>query len=142
MSFRTKCFIMLKKISYLQYCAELPPDLACFAGLGSHPNKLYRIISFDKLHVLDLGIIRQYCDLKNSIIQRNSNLPLSRVMSILNACYIDFLSFAHLPSHRPFRSSKQDIRACLSGQIRRQMAPFLWFIIMSVYEIILFYMPS
>lgn len=36
---------------------DFPPALACFTVLGSAPHNLYRIITFDKLHVVDLGII-------------------------------------------------------------------------------------
>lgn len=94
---------------------EFSPAVTFFAVSGSHPNNLYRIISFDKLHVLDLGIIRQYCDLTNSIIQRNYNLPLSRLPSILNDRYIDLPTLAHLPYNHPFRSSKEDGQAGSSG---------------------------
>lgn len=38
---------------------EWPPALECFAGLLSHPYNLYRMISFDKLDLMDLGIIWQ-----------------------------------------------------------------------------------
>lgn len=72
---------------------ELPPVLACFAGLGSIPCNLYRVVTFSKLHVLDLVIIRPFCDLCNTVLARTSPLPLSRTMAIAN---IRFSTLPHL----------------------------------------------
>lgn len=41
-------------IAYVDH--EFPPAPLSFVGLGSHPCNLYRIFSFDKLHVMDLSI--------------------------------------------------------------------------------------
>lgn len=111
---------------------DLPPALGCFAGLGSPPHLLYNIVSFDKLHVIDLGITRQFCDLVNTVIQKHSNLPLSRLMAVLNDRYMSLPAQARLSTHRPFRSTQDDSQAGLSAKIRRQSAPFIWCVLMGV----------
>lgn len=54
------------------YARELPQVLSAFAGLGSAPFNLYRDISFDKLHMMDLGVIRLLCDHVSSVILNHS----------------------------------------------------------------------
>lgn len=54
-----------------------PSALSYFAGLRSTAYSMYRIISFDKLHVLNLGIICEFCDMTNTFLQHASLLPLS-----------------------------------------------------------------
>lgn len=60
-------------VNYDQICAansvllrtsatEVPPALASCSGLGSKPLRLYRSMSFDKLHVFDLGVLRIITD--------------------------------------------------------------------------------
>lgn len=39
---------------------------------------------FEKLHVLDLGVVHQFCDLCNTVLLNISSLHLSRVMEIAN----------------------------------------------------------
>lgn len=73
-------------ISYNSH--EIPPALSSFASLGYHPCNLYGIFSFDKLHLMDLGIRSQFCDLTNTLLQRDSNLPLSHLISIANGRYM------------------------------------------------------
>lgn len=58
---------------------RLPLSLAL-----THPFNLYNAILFDKLHVIDLGIRRQFCDLVYIVIRRHCNLPLSKILVIVN----------------------------------------------------------
>lgn len=111
---------------------EYPPSLASFAGLGSPPHSLYHIVSYDKLHVLDLGLTRQFCDLAHEVIRSSNNLPLTRLMTIVNNRFSDLPPSARLASHRPFRTSKQETQAGLSGKIRRDSVPFLWLCLLGV----------
>lgn len=69
-------------ITYNAHC--LPSALSFFLILGSAPCNLYLLISFDKLHVVDLGIIRQLCDISNKILSPTSLFALSHVMIIAN----------------------------------------------------------
>lgn len=115
---------------------DFPPALSCFAGLGFAPCNVYRVVSFDKLHVMDLGIIRQFCDMTKSFLQRASSLPLSRLMSIAKDRYFSLPYSAGLFLHRPFRSTQQDSQAGISGNIRRESVPFLWVCIMGLADFI------
>ena len=105
---------------------EYPPALAGFAGLGSSPFHLYTAVSFDKLHVLDLGLTRLYCDHTNSVIRRISDLPVSRAISIANNRYSALPPSARLSAHQPFRYADKDSQAGISAKIRRYSVPFLW----------------
>lgn len=116
----------------LTYAHELPPALSDFAGLGAHPFKLYNVIEFHKLQVMDLGLIRQFCDLTSTVIRNHNFLPLTKLMTVLNDRYSSLPPSARLPSHRPFRTSADDTQAGISGKIHRQTAPVLWCCIMWV----------
>lgn len=49
---------------------DIPPALVCFAGLGPAPHHIYNMITFDRVHVLDLGLTRHLCDITNTVIQK------------------------------------------------------------------------
>lgn len=51
---------------------QLPPVLARFVGIESPHCNLYKVITFEKLHVLDLGITRHFCDLFSTIIKKHT----------------------------------------------------------------------
>lgn len=110
---------------------EWPPVLAAFENLGSEPSNLYNVFAFEKLRVFDLGIICQFCDLTHSVIQRSSNLPLSRLTGIMKYRYTYLPAMAHLHSQQPFRSSNDDTQEGMSGQILIH-SPYLWCCIMAV----------
>lgn len=97
---------------------DLPPALSAFSGLGSTPCNLYRIISFDKLHVVDLGIMRQFCDLTNTILQRISTTPLTKLMSTSNDRFLALHLSARLSSYRPLHNNQQESQAGISGVTR------------------------
>lgn len=99
-----------------QSAHELLPSLACFLGLTSPAFNLYRIVTFDKLHVIDLGLIKQFCDLTMVIISRDSPLPLTLLMSIQNDRYPCLPTLAHLSSHCPFWTTRDESQAVISGK--------------------------
>lgn len=88
------------------------------------------IFSFDKFHVLDLGIIRQFCHLKNTVLSRTSSPPLSGLMGIANKRFSTLLPAARLSSHLPFQFTQHDIQAGITGKIRRHSVPFFWVSVM------------
>lgn len=72
------------------YCVhEFPPALSSFECLGFHPCNVYRIVSFDKLQLMDLGITRQLCYLKNTVLRRDYSITLSSLISIANSHYMN-----------------------------------------------------
>lgn len=111
---------------------DFPPVFASFAGIGSMPFNLYRIIYFDKLHVMDLGVIRLFCDMCHILLQKASRSSLTRTMATANSRYRSLPPAARLSSHYPFKTTTSDSQAGMSGKIRRQSVPFLWVCIMGL----------
>lgn len=66
---------------------DFSPFLMCFADLGTAPFHIYRIIGFDKLQALDVGVTHLSCDNVLTVLHLRSNHPLSRVISIDNSRY-------------------------------------------------------
>lgn len=111
---------------------EYPPVYACFAGLGSMPYYLYRVISFDKLHVMDLGVTRLICDVCNTLLQWASRSPLTRLIATGNNSYTSMPASARLSNHFPFKTLTNDSQAGMCGKIRRLSVPFLWVCLMGL----------
>lgn len=111
---------------------ELPPAISAFAGLGSSPFNLYNVVSFEKLHVMDLVITRLFRDLVNTFIQHSIMWLLSKLMTIINDRFSYISPSVHLPAHRPFRTTTAESQVGISGKIRRLSAPFLWYCLMGV----------
>ncbi len=65
---------------------EFPPALAAFHGLGPKPFHLYSSIGFDKLHTVDLGVLRMIPDL--TFTRLNSypylTMPVSQQVRVIN----------------------------------------------------------
>lgn len=89
-------------------------------------------MSFEKLHVLCLGIIRQFCEFTHSFICNSCFLPLPRVIASINDLYSDFHSLALVSTNGPFRTTLDEIKVVISFKIRGQSAPFLWVCIMGI----------
>ena len=76
--------------SYLQQesAKAFPPALALLPGIGTPPYSLYRLTGFDRLHVMDLGIIRKYYGHLNDIFEQTENycggIPKSTIIAICN----------------------------------------------------------
>lgn len=60
-----------------QSAHEFPPALAAFDGLGWHPFHLYHRLTYDKLNVIDLGLLRCFAELTPSIVLKKTNLPMT-----------------------------------------------------------------
>lgn len=56
---------------------DFPPSLSALSGPGSSPCNFYRITSFDKLYFLDLGMLSQFCELWNTILNGTSSPTFS-----------------------------------------------------------------
>lgn len=112
-----------------------PPSLGCFARLGSPQHNLYRMIRFDKLHVLDLGLIRQFCNLTNTLIHTNYILSLARLMATMNDRYIALPAQSHLSRHTSYCTSTNYSQAGLSGKYRSLSEPFLWCTLIGVSDV-------
>lgn len=104
---------------------DFPPALPAFSGLGSAPYNLYLIVSLDKLHVLDPGIIHPFCDLTNTVLSDTCSLPLSRVMLIANLRSCSLSPATRLSSHHPILYSQHGSQFGITGKIRRDSVPFL-----------------
>lgn len=104
---------------------EFLPTLGYFVGLRSYPFNLYRIISFEKFHVVDLGIKRQFSDLTHHVIRRSAPLPLSRSVNVINGRLMGLPPSAKVEFYRPFRSTTDDTQAGISRRIRRESVPIL-----------------
>lgn len=110
-----------------------PPVSPAFACLGSAPCNLNRIVSFDKFNVLDLGVIRQFCDLSNTVLSRISSSSLSRLMGTANLRHKTLPCATRQTSHNPFRCNPQD--ASITGKIRRESVPYLWVCLMDLSDL-------
>lgn len=79
-------------------CHELPFELAGFAtlSLNSNPHSLYRIMSFDKLHVIYLGLVVHFYDPVNNVICSHSAHPLSWSLLTKTYRYLALPARAHI----------------------------------------------
>lgn len=103
---------------------DFPPALLAFSGLGWTPCNSSRIVSFHKLHVVDLGITREFCDLINTVLQPISTTPLTRIRSTANDPFLALPCSVRLSSHLPFPTNPEESQVVLSGGIRRDSFPF------------------
>lgn len=114
---------------------EFPPALAAFSGMGSFPYRLYSCIGFDKLHVIEHGILRLIPDdaykLFESAAQYNG-WSKGDVVKISNQRLLDAPRSAQLPSFQPFRKVPGEKQAGITGKMRRDTAPFLWYALMGI----------
>lgn len=114
---------------------EFPPSLAAFEGLGSKPFRLYRSIAFDKLHAFDLGPLRQIPDDLHTIIGSSpeyKGISKAKVISTMNQRMLDVPRAARLGKFAPFRNTSNEKHAGMTGKVRREMLPFLWYCVMGV----------
>lgn len=74
---------------------------------------------------LELGIISAFRDLTSRVIEKQSTLPLRRLMAICNDSYDSLLLSAHLEIHRPFRVTADETEAGIYANICRQSAAVL-----------------
>lgn len=81
---------------------------------------MYGVISFDRLHVLDLRISRQLSDLKDTILRRLFTIPLSRLINTETDRFFGLPPSAQLSSLRPVLPTEQGNQESISGEIRRE----------------------
>lgn len=67
-----------------------------------------------------------------NVIQSHNQLPLTKLICVLNDRYSGISPVARLQQLNPFRLKEDDIQAGISGDIRRLRAPFLWYDTMGV----------
>lgn len=80
---------------------ELLTVFSIFDSLGSHSCNLYRVLSFETLHVTDLGTTRQFCDFTNTVLQLQCTLHHSHLISTDKDSYDSLPNFACLSSLAP-----------------------------------------
>lgn len=114
---------------------EFPPSLAGFAGMGSNPNRLYKSIGFDKLHVIEHGILRYIPDDAYKVFEtavQYHGLSKAEIVKVANQIFLDAPRAAQLPRFQPFRRHNGEKAAGVSGKMRRESAPFLWYSLMGI----------
>lgn len=122
--------VLLSK-RYLQRVSatHIPPALASCHGLGTEPYHLYKMIGFDKLHTVDLGLLRLLPDFafkRFSVPEYNKGkLSKAALTKIANNRFNDVArSFGiHI---RPFRANAKEVHSTMTGALRRAITPFLW----------------
>lgn len=102
---------------------DLSPSIADFEGLLSYSFNVYKAVTYDKLHLMDLGLIRFFCDQANAVIQHHNHLPLARLIHTINQRYDDIPSSSHLPFSRPFCLDKEDFQEGMSGKSVDRVLP-------------------
>lgn len=102
-------------IAYVEHVYQ--PAISCLAGMGSHTCNLYQIVSFDKFHIMDPDK-RQFCDLRNTEVQRDSSISLSCLITIESGRYSSPPNSHPLYGRTPIRSTQQDSQAGISSKIR------------------------
>lgn len=85
-----------------------PPAISAFAGLGSYPYFLHKLVAYERLQEMDLGLICSFFDLINEYLKTESPLPFTKPFAAANEIFIGLSLGAHLPYYRPFRTSKDD----------------------------------
>lgn len=119
-----------------QSASEYPPALAAFNGRGTPPFNLYRCVGFDRLHVLDLGLVRMIPDLAFKIFKKRdynkSKLSKSVLVGIANQRIADLPRSACISRKPPFRLDAGELQAGMSGKVRREQAGFMWYSLMGL----------
>lgn len=128
----------IRQYLILNSCCDLPPLLGAFHGLGTEPYALYDSISFDTLHVIDLGLIRKFSDLcwKHYSAKKFTSLPTARCIYVANERLRQLPRGMHLPKENFFLSGKNEVLPGMTGLIRRLTCPILWICIMGVNDCI------
>lgn len=117
-------------ISYLisKSATDMPPALAACEGLGSSPYRLYKSISFKKLHAFDQVVLRNIMDGTHQFFLRSvtCTLPLIQATKIANQWMTDLPTSTKLRKINLFTVGSDDLMAGVTGKIRRDTCPFLW----------------
>lgn len=115
----------LKRVS----ATLVPPTMAAFHGCCKRPFQLYTAVSFDMLHVIDLGTERMLPDLafcRFSLPTYNKRvMSKEELVHVLNQRFSDINSSFGIRV-RPFRTHAGEVHASMTGIIRRTITQFLW----------------
>lgn len=123
--------IYLQKVSTLQFI----PALSAMYGFGTAPFQLYDSIRFHRLQAFDLGAERDLPEMAFNLLRTlsynkeiNTKSALVRLandrfreLSVLSGVYLS-----------PFRSSSNEIHACMTGTLRSKIASFLWIVLLGL----------
>ena len=126
--------LRLRKDLKIQSAKSIPPALACFEGLGTAPFHLFKSITFDKLHVFDLGIIRDIQDFAALTISRSRPCYFTapQIAAIANQRMKDIPKTAKFKRDSLFRSNFSESQYSIPGKTRRQQCPFIWVCLMGL----------
>lgn len=114
---------------------EYPPAIAAFKGMGTSPFHLYRSIGYDRLHVLDLDPFRQLPDLAFKVFSTSDaykGYSKAELVQLANQRFWDLPRSCRLGKLTPFRLSSNEKQAGMSGLLRREITPFLWYCLMGL----------
>lgn len=114
-----------------------PPALAGCEVLGSFPFRLYRTMSFEKLHVFDLYVPRVITDNAQKYYLRSPTCAIwaSAATKIAHQRMSDLPRSSKLWKMKLFRSVLDERMSGVTGQIRRDSCPFLWVCTMGIEEV-------
>ncbi|KAI0560295.1 hypothetical protein FGB62_117g110 [Gracilaria domingensis] len=115
--------------------SNYPPATPAFAGLGSPPYRLYRCVAFDKLHVVEHGIMGQLCEHAHKCFlgaPEYAGIPRSKLLSTANRRMMDLPKAAKVPRKPPFPLHEGQRQSGVTGLTRRLQTPFLWVCVMAL----------
>lgn len=135
--FKTTDTTTLKQMDvYLQRqsASPFPPCLAAMYGLGTKPFRLYKCIAFDRLHVFDLGVLRVVADEAYKYFSNafHSKMPMTTALTIANQRLLDIPRCAKLPRVKLFGTSSGQKSSGMTGKIRRDLCPFMWYSVLGL----------
>lgn len=92
------------------------------------------MVSFEKLHVVDLGITWKFCDLTNTVLQRTSILPLKPLLWVANDRFAALPCSTRLSARSPFQTTQNNSQAGIFAKIRNFLVRFLLVCVMVMYK--------
>ena len=116
--------------SYLRRVSTLPlsPAIATFAGMISSPYNLYKVVSLDRLHSLDLGVSWLFPDNLIIVLSKPEyNQGVIKAVLVLLA-NMRLTRFARREGiyQTPYRTRAKVAHSNMTGSIRRTLIPFMW----------------
>lgn len=101
-------------------------------GIESAPFRLYKPISFDKLHVFDLGVLRIILNNMHTFFLDSSTCTMhaSKATKVANQGMRDLPRSAKLRKIGLFSQGSDDRMAGVTWQMRREIFPFMWVCVM------------
>lgn len=117
----------------VQYSAnDFPPVLSSFDSLGSLPWNLYKNLSFDTLHAVDLGVTRLFCDMTHIALRRGSSQAPSLLIRTETEWWNAMIPSTSLFTHRSFCLNHSDTKGGIFAKNRRQLVLLIWVSLMGL----------